>query len=131
MMGSWPLTPATSLVFDIVMVKSRLLSPPGMEKVTSSSPIVCVHLYGRAACSSASFARAAASSAGVSSVERDQPCALRVEHGIYEQKPGMSNRQGICSHVPLSAIFGMCWEVSVWNLVEIERKPAELAGKEG
>jgi hypothetical protein len=67
MMGSWPLTPTTSFFFLISTLKSLPFRFPGTSTVTSRSPIVWVHLYGRAACSSASFARAAASSAGVGS----------------------------------------------------------------
>jgi len=67
MIGSWPLTPSTSFFFLMSTFKSLPFRLPGTSTVISRSPIVWVHLYGRAACSSASFARAAASSAGVSS----------------------------------------------------------------
>lgn len=64
MMGSWPLIPAVSLSFLISTTRSRDFTLSGTVKVTSSSPMVCVHLYGRLACSSSSLAREAASSAG-------------------------------------------------------------------
>jgi hypothetical protein len=67
MMGSWPLIPRTSFFFLISTTKSFPFRFPGTSTVMSRSPIAWAHLYGRAACSSASLARAAASSAGVSS----------------------------------------------------------------
>lgn len=44
MMGSWPLIPAEMDVFLMSTTRSRLLRLPGTEKVTSASPMVCVHL---------------------------------------------------------------------------------------
>ena len=65
--GSCPRTPTFKLSRLISTTRSRALRFPGTVTNTSSSEMVCVHLYGRAACSSASLARAAASSAGVGS----------------------------------------------------------------
>jgi hypothetical protein len=66
-MGSWPLMPRTSFFFLMSTLRSFPFRFPGTSTVISRSPIDWAHLYGRAACSSVSFARAAASSAGVSS----------------------------------------------------------------
>jgi len=71
MKGSWPFIRANSVVFLISMIRSRALRFPGIEMVISRSPIVCTHLYGRAACSASSLARAAASSSLVGSVDVD------------------------------------------------------------
>lgn len=59
--------PSNRLFFLISTFKSLPFRFPGISTVMSRSVMVWVHLYGRAACSSASFARAAASSWGVSS----------------------------------------------------------------
>lgn len=66
-MGSWPLTPTLSFVILISTTMSLPFRFPGTSTLISRSPIVWVHLQGRAACSAASLARAA-SSAAVSSV---------------------------------------------------------------
>ena len=66
-------------------VKSLPLRFPGTSTVMSRSPIVCVHLYGRAACSSASLARAAASSAGVGSGIR---CQLAAWCELWDENEG-------------------------------------------
>jgi hypothetical protein len=63
MIGSCPLIPALSFVFLMSTTRSRPLRFPGTVKLRERSRIVCVHLYGREACSSTSRARAAASAA--------------------------------------------------------------------
>lgn len=62
MKGSCPFTEAKSFDFVNLTFKSRPFRFPGIEMVMSTSLIVCVHVYGRAACSATSFAFASASS---------------------------------------------------------------------
>jgi len=61
MKASCPLIAAKSLFFVNLTFKSRPFRFAGMEMVISTSLIVWVHLYGRAACSASSFAFASAS----------------------------------------------------------------------
>ena len=73
MMAGCPLTPTLSFVFVMTTFKSRPFRLPDTGTVTSTSWIVCVHLYGSLACSSASLARATVSffsrSSGVGEVD--------------------------------------------------------------
>ena len=67
MMGVWPLTPTLSFFFVMTMSRSRPFRLPATGTVTSTSPIVWVHLYGSFACSSASLAFASLSFCSCSS----------------------------------------------------------------
>lgn len=53
--------PTFRLFLSNSTIKSRALSAPSIGMVISTSPSVCVHLYGRRACSSFSLARRASS----------------------------------------------------------------------
>lgn len=59
--SSLPLTPTFRLFLSNSTIKSRALSAPSIGIVMSTSPSVCIHLYGRSACSSFSLARRASS----------------------------------------------------------------------
>lgn len=59
--GFLPLMPTFRLFLSNSTIKSRALSAPSIGMVISTSPSVCVHLYGRRACSSFSLARRASS----------------------------------------------------------------------
>lgn len=59
--SSLPLTPTFRLFLSNSTIKSRALSVPSIGIVISTSPSVCIHLYGRRACSSFSLARRASS----------------------------------------------------------------------
>jgi hypothetical protein len=61
MMGSCPLIATRNFVFVSLTSKSLPLRFAAMGIVMSTSWIVCVHLYGRAACSASSFSFAALS----------------------------------------------------------------------
>lgn len=58
---SLPLMPTFRLFLLNSTIKSRALSAPSTGMVISTSPSVCVHLYGSRACSSFSLARRASS----------------------------------------------------------------------
>lgn len=59
--SSLPLMPTFRLFLSNSTIKSRALSAPFIGMVISTSPSVCVHLYGSRACSSFSLARRASS----------------------------------------------------------------------
>lgn len=59
--GSWPFTPTLRYVFVISTTMSLARKFEGTDTVMSTSWIVCVHLYGSLACSSASLARSSLS----------------------------------------------------------------------
>lgn len=59
--SSLPLMPTFRLFLSNSTIKSRALSAPLIGMVISTSPSVCVHLYGSRACSSFSLARRASS----------------------------------------------------------------------
>jgi len=61
MNGSCPLMPTFSAFLLILTSRSLPLYFASMLTVMSRSLIVCVHLYGRVACSASSFSRASAS----------------------------------------------------------------------
>lgn len=79
MMGSWPLIASSNFFFLTSTFKSLAFRLPGISTETSRSPIVCVHLYGRAACSSFSFAAAVASCSLVGSRELVRHGRLNIE----------------------------------------------------
>jgi hypothetical protein len=67
MNGSWPLMPTFSVFLPILTSRSLPLYFASMLMVMSRSLMVWSHLYGSAACSACSFARASASAFLVSS----------------------------------------------------------------